>query len=120
MAERKELVSMMMSFDDGLSGYVINSGEVNATVRSINYVINALGTCGLHILMSTHWDEIHPEIHGIYNDLDLRKPNKIIGRAIRRNANKPILASTENPSHIIKMPLTPSYFTPAYFERRRV
>lgn len=83
-------------------------------------MINALGTCGLHILMSTHWDEINPDIHGIYNDLDLRKPNRFIGRAIRRNANKPILASTENPTHIIMMPLTPSYFTPAYFERRRV
>lgn len=120
MAERKELVSMMMSFDDGLSGYVINSGEVHDTVKGINYVINALGTCGLHILMSTHWDEINPDIPGIANELDLRKPNKFVGRAIRRNANKPILASTENPSHIIKMPLTPSYFEQAYFERRRV
>ena len=110
-------MSMMMSFDDGLSGYVINNGEVIDTVRCINYVIDTLGTCGLHILMSTHWDEINPDIHGIYNDLDLRKPNKFIGRAIRRNANKPILVSTENPTHIIMMPLTPDCSTKAYSKR---
>lgn len=117
--ERKELVSMsmMMSFDDGLSGYVINSGNVHDTVKGINYVISALGTYGIHILMSTHWDEINPDIKGIANDLDLRNPNKFIGRAIRRNANKPILASTEKPTYIIMMPLTPSYFEQAYYRR---
>lgn len=118
--ERKELVSMsmMMSFDDGLSGYVINNGKVHDTVKGINYVINALGTYGIHLLMSTHWDEINPDIPGIANDLDLRSPNKFIGRAIRRNANKPILASTEKPTYIIMMPLVPSYFEQAYYKRR--